>query len=176
MRGENLTEEFNAESNSGSSPHARGKLMLLFVRFRSLGLIPACAGKTEFNRVFAIAHKAHPRMRGENCGLVLAASWGGGLIPACAGKTVGVRVFSIGQWAHPRMRGENLVWCSSTCAAGGSSPHARGKRSENGPGAQRRRLIPACAGKTDQAYAPLLVTRAHPRMRGENTNRISYIG
>ena len=67
MRGENVCLDVLGLWRMGSSPHARGKLLILFIFKSSLGLIPACAGKTWLLDVGAMSGWAHPRMRGENC-------------------------------------------------------------------------------------------------------------
>ena len=72
----------------------------------------------------------------------------GGLIPAHAGKT-----------AHGS---------EPSPPSAGSSPLTRGKRRSVPASPQPPRLIPAHAGKTYSAELYTLVTRAHPRSRGEN--------
>ena len=93
---------------------------------------------------------------------------GFGLIPACAGKTTTVSAGLPRVRAHPRMRGENLIGLGFTHICEGSSPHARGKHRAISRPKPTVRLIPACAGKTWIKSAYEWVTRAHPRMRGEN--------
>ena len=53
----------------------------------------------------------------------------------------------------------------------GSSPLTRGKLPTGRPAGRRRRLIPAHAGKTDSGNRSWIISRAHPRSRGENTER-----
>ena len=94
-----------------------------------------------------------------------------GLIPACAGKTSKTDTERNAQWAHPRMRGENM-WCAPAIRTPtGSSPHARGKLELEEKQLRADRLIPACAGKTARSWIICCLTRAHPRMRGENRRR-----
>ena len=90
MRGERLTSVTRLGGLVGSSPHARGTLMvprgLVFVgRF-----IPACAGNA-FRLVANLSNfPVHPRMRGERVnghGIVIEV---GRFIPACAGNAPGV--------------------------------------------------------------------------------------
>ena len=52
--------------------------------------------------------------------------------------------------------------------SGGSSPRVRGKRSRRVAERAERRLIPACAGKTQVAAIKCSGTEAHPRVCGEN--------
>ena len=152
----------------GSSPRVRGKPACTSSCERSGGLIPACAGKTPSQLVSSSQLTAHPRVCGEN------ATWGwsdvlamgssprvrgklpdvtenvfnGGLIPACAGKTGLQFVVHFVPTAHPRVCGENLEWLEGVTDMPGSSPRVRGKPGARRRGLRIRRLIPACAGKT----------------------------
>ena len=94
---------------------------------------------------------------------------GNGLIPACAGKTMEQENYATLVGAHPRMRGENALVLAVRLRLVGSSPHARGKLSLSCSCLAYSRLIPACAGKTARCCVSRRGGRAHPRMRGENT-------
>ena len=92
----------------GSSPRVRGKLGAVDARLHALGLIPACAGKTEDELSRAECEGAHPRVCGENGFGACSTGIRRGssprvrgkpthrksgypatrLIPACAGKTL----------------------------------------------------------------------------------------
>ena len=65
-RGKNVMCFFAPSAVQGSSPLTRGKLSLLGVVLRSVGLIPAHAGKTGTGKRLSIGMRAHPRSRGEN--------------------------------------------------------------------------------------------------------------
>ena len=91
----------------GSSPLARGTLILIPPPYRSVGLIPARAGNTRWRGRFASGCRAHPRSRGEHIAgfdremveqgssplargtqdRLTFASFASGLIPARAGNT-----------------------------------------------------------------------------------------
>ena len=134
----------------------------------SRGLIPAHAGKTEFEIMNLSPRRAHPRSRGENHikrsgvsqtkgsspltrgkpPLRLRSSAAAGLIPAHAGKTDWRRPELWLHRAHPRSRGENPLVARRPCRARG--------------------LIPAHAGKTPRRVPGHSAQRAHPRSRGEN--------
>ena len=155
------------------------------------GLIPAHAGKTPGGSRTRAARRAHPRSRGENVdsafyqlihegsspltrgkrisGLVI----GGisGLIPAHAGKTQCWRADPHGSEAHPRSRGENAYSKCAGDAQSGSSPLTRGKPANAGDERDRAGLIPAHAGKTQRLPRSRHAARAHPRSRGENSDR-----
>ena len=97
---------------------------------------------------------------------------GGRLIPAWAGKTRGATSNSRGRWAHPRVGGENLGRRCTCHAPRGSSPRGRGKRRVCAPGTGFPGLIPAWAGKTPRPARDQEKVRAHPRVGGENAERV----
>ena len=70
--------------------------------------------------------------------------------------------------AHPRVCGENPATGPGQDAQVGSSPRVRGKHLSVVLAVFCRRLIPACAGKTDHRRQPNGHRRAHPRVCGEN--------
>ena len=108
-----------------------------------------------------------PRVRGKRLaeGEVAGAE---GLIPACAGKTGRPSSTTSAPWAHPRVCGENSPAYSPTAGLVGSSPRVRGKRADRCAGQPRKRLIPACAGKTRRRRGGGPGRTAHPRVCGEN--------
>ena len=132
----------------GSSPRVRGKHPESSRDVATIGLIPACAGKT-FNSVQLIFYAwAHPRVCGENNRLCLHSNRirgssprvrgklqhrrrpprNLGLIPACAGKTGKWLPLLRLRWAHPRVCGENSWGIRPLKRRLGSSPRVRGKR------------------------------------------------
>ena len=176
----------------GSSPLTRGKpYCLLLVRVR-VGLIPAHAGKTRVMVAWSVMRAAHPRSRGENdekwaasdamqgsspltrgkCRQLLGRASIPGLIPAHAGKTTSALTCVSAPRAHPRSRGENGEQDPQCLRRAGSSPLTRGKRRLRQRRPERRRLIPAHAGKTRSRKLEQLSARAHTRSRGENVVRV----
>ena len=90
------------------------------------------------------------------------------LIPAWAGKTCD-RIFDDrAGLAHPRVGGENRVFRVTVIGLSGSSPRGRGKHPRRPRCRPRNRLIPAWAGKTPPTSATCTLTKAHPRVGGEN--------
>ena len=77
-------------------------------------------------------------------------------------------VLDDGSAAHPRSRGENRRGGLYRLWDLGSSPLTRGKRLVDDDVRDRRRLIPAHAGKTPTTSSPPDTRAAHPRSRGEN--------
>ena len=186
--GENPTRKVPYNVCRGSSPRVRGKLHRSAARARSRGLIPACAGKTTSLPTTTRATVAHPRVCGENVPRLSGATVRvgssprvrgkhaetrahfppPGLIPACAGKTVSVTLGPPLTWAHPRVCGENSGSRSDGPGLSGSSPRVRGKPGPFPTWGPKRRLIPACAGKTFLGLFVVLSRAAHPRACGEN--------
>ena len=95
-----------------------------------------------------------------------------GLIPACAGKTVVLGHSSHARRAHPRVCGENSNGGNEAAVELGSSPRVRGKHIRSQRGNASHRLIPACAGKTNQVLIERSHAGAHPRVCGENSWRL----
>ena len=186
--GENCVGVHFCSFVAGSSPRVRGKRGHPPGHRVGAGLIPARAGKTGRPRCCADRRRAHPRVCGENlvrvCKKQLAAGSSPrvrgkprsrhhvvearGLIPACAGKTSVFGLAASSLRAHPRVCGENAQVGHRDLVGDGSSPRVRGKHSRRGGVCRRSRLIPACAGKTANPRCPRAVTRAHPRVCGEN--------
>jgi len=66
MRGEHFCIGLIEHDSSGSSPHARGTQGRVRVGCGGKGIIPACAGNTQFLHLFLEVMRDHPRMRGEH--------------------------------------------------------------------------------------------------------------
>ena len=91
-----------------------------------------------------------------------------GIIPACAGSTpCGGRAHRRGR-DHPRMRGEHIDYEVTPALGDGSSPHARGAQEVLQGDVPRHGISPACAGSTGCWQSLSLLSRDHPRMRGEH--------
>ena len=175
----------------GSSPRGRGKQGEGLPVDRLGGLIPARAGKTLTEPLTPVGLRAHPRAGGENVAVMvsrrsmsgssprgrgklraeLGLTGGPRLIPARAGKTPSPSLSTPPATAHPRAGGENHQPPHAPQTAQGSSPRGRGKPRQDRRAHQRRRLIPARAGKTTGRRAASATDTAHPRAGGENFRR-----
>ena len=71
MRGEHGTIQTAGDVDKGSSPHARGTLVVRPVERVEAGIIPACAGNTARSCYARPSRRDHPRMRGEHCSSTL---------------------------------------------------------------------------------------------------------
>ena len=166
--GENADDDAGDDAVDGSSPRVRGKRLGGGMRWRSLRLIPARAGKTWGWRRGRRRGGAHPRACGENppgategrrptgssprvrgkqCGRCPTLRRCG-LIPARAGKTKPSPSAPANSAAHPRACGENYTPELVMLDEAGSSPRVRGKPSRRSRRRRWPRLIPARAGKT----------------------------
>ena len=189
--GENGVGDAGAAEAAGSSPRVRGKQARGHGDFWLVRLIPACAGKTCVASAIVTPPRAHPRVCGENWVRVVAGRLVEGssprvrgkpgvlrrshrparLIPACAGKTA-LKLQCFWQLgAHPRVCGENALFIGRFLSEAGSSPRVRGKRHQPALQPRPRRLIPACAGKTESTRRVICKSWAHPRVCGENSRR-----
>lgn len=65
MCGEKITLLYALADKEGSPPHVRGKVKLVPERGVTLGITPACAGKSRIRPRTAAAFGDHPRMCGE---------------------------------------------------------------------------------------------------------------
>ena len=186
--GESPWRTMDTCSHAGSSPRVRGKLAEGGDEHVEGRLIPACAGKTSTRGAARRPCRAHPRVCGENTGeyavtfprpgssprvrgkrrIRRGLGRGVRLIPARAGKTSSRTRFPTAGRAHPRVCGENHGASSSEGVLQGSSPRVRGKPIRHRPPPARRRLIPACAGKTLGQHPCVALRPAHPRVCGEN--------
>ena len=72
MRGERKFRDLPGKNVYGSSPHARGTLILHGPQPAPLRFIPACAGNAGISRLIRHSASVHPRMRGER-----ATTWNG---------------------------------------------------------------------------------------------------
>ena len=167
-RGEHLKSSRSWKPQEGSSPLARGTLLILDYQEKTLGLIPARAGNTSHHACSSAWFSgSSPLARGTLWYPVRMAP-GMGLIPARAGNTSGKAPSASTDRAHPRSRGEH---CDSGCRCNseqGSSPLARGTQIflKNPP--PQLGLIPARAGNTTLCWTGRVQKWAHPRSRGEH--------
>mgnify|MGYP000897965664 CR=1 FL=1 len=145
--GENISISRERESQNGTSPRMRGKLMAAKIDIFCKRNIPAYAGKT-----FSCVHARfmgweHPRVCGENLTPVPRMVHNGGTsprmrgkpkpviwwarprrnIPAYAGKTTFHELNFCWKPEHPRVCGENLSFQIAYLLSLGTSPRMRGK-------------------------------------------------
>ena len=113
---------------AGSSPRVRGTQLRVVEDAPCLGIIPACAGNTEFRRMLMISARDHPRVCGEHSSPFQSrfspagssprvrgtleylpdGGWKTGIIPACAGNTCPCSPIRVSSGDHPRVCGEHI--------------------------------------------------------------------
>ena len=188
MRGEDVNELRQLNSNQGSPPHARGRHKRRNLCRKRRRITPACAGKTKRSPRPCARAGDHPRMRGEDAAPASMYSRSAGsppharerrdpitvgfmqwwITPACAGKTQCLTQTCHTKKDHPRMRGEDYHLQLFFNRINGSPPHARGRLRHAYRGGFTYGITPACAGKTaTPPYTPC-ISGDHPRMRGED--------
>ncbi len=188
MCGEHLDAGSEQKPCPGSSPHVRGALLRLLIAATIGGIIPACAGSTQYGSPMPSKIRDHPRMCGEHIvklfaqfvhmgssphvrGALFSPFRGfafAGIIPACAGSTPWRRTAQPPHRDHPRMCGEHLRKLSAPRYSAGSSPHVRGALRCRFQRLNTLGIIPACAGSTTRPSAMTVPPRDHPRMCGEH--------
>ena len=167
MRGEGCTSDARVQYAWETPPHARGRLRVTPISHRHDGNPPACAGKARHAFARFDLKRKHPRMRGEGFHARDREVSCLGNTPACAGKA---RMRSARAWRagkHPRMRGEGVQYHQTLFLILETPPHARGRRGDQWKYDKEARNTPACAGKARPACTGHVLTRKHPRMRGE---------
>ena len=108
-----------------------------------------------------------PLARGKRCGRCRAGRRCRN-IPARAGKTRNLAKKSSASSEHPRSRGENEPIWELMQGQFGTSPLARGKHLVTYSVRASVGNIPARAGKTAGGWVGVVLSREHPRSRGEN--------
>ena len=175
MRGEHYRIGGSVFNDGGSSPHARGALLVVVTCCCYAGIIPACAGSTSASHLPYLEPGDHPRMRGEHYTDAELDQIKQGSSPHARGAPSARRWGTTRRGDHPRMRGEHLMTAFRNPSLVGSSPHARGARRQGGSAGRGYGIIPACAGSTTPSTPGLWPPWDHPRMRGEhNARHIGY--
>ena len=175
----------------GSSPRVRGRREGQIPLPVHVGLIPAGAGQTVFERDPLGVPQAHPRgcgaderevgcaccsegssprVRGRRTELATRGQRPG-LIPAGAGQTHSTASSVTACRAHPRGCGADLQLLQDVTADRGSSPRVRGRLARSRPSQCQCGLIPAGAGQTGRGSGTSGRRWAHPRGCGADRKK-----
>ena len=186
--GENCEISHLCAFSSGSPPRVRGKHLHNTGYTKGQRITPACAGKTTLDSTASTTIRDHPRVCGENVGIIWDYGQGKGspprvrgkqswtvtddgqrrITPACAGKTnICYAVYVLGR-DHPRVCGENSGPLQILHSQRGSPPRVRGKPGDTPRRRLSPRITPACAGKTVRSASSSHSLQDHPRVCGEN--------
>ena len=172
MRGEDLGNAVELSNPHGSPPHARGRRRTARGTTISSRITPACAGKTAKEPGFAAIMRDHPRMRGEDKTFEQIGPAQKGSPPHARGRLGCCVPQSARSRITPACAGKTLRTICNPCTHRGSPPHARGRRLTMVLANVNDGITPACAGKTPKQHAPSNLSWDHPRMRGEDGERI----
>ena len=156
---------------TGSPPRVRGKVFPFNFQAPSLGITPACAGKSRRYSAQQPGAVDHPRVCGEKCGCVCVCVCGW-ITPACAGKSRTISLSSTRSGDHPRVCGEKKATDGQRADLVGSPPRVRGKAIQRNAYTTTARITPACAGKSAFTLDKRHAIQDHPRVCGEKTKKI----
>ena len=161
-----------APERAGSPPPMRGKGCIPSLQFRSTGITPAYAGKSESSLRKAVGVQDHPRLCGEKGRLFPLGSLLVGSPPPMRGKVKsGFSAFEF-YGITPAYAGKSSRRCLPLDRLMGSPPPMRGKVQFWCISMQQNRITPAYAGKRVQHIIYRLRKRDHPRLCGEKTKKI----
>jgi len=167
VRGEQHRAPIEVFGGDGSPPRARGAGHHVHGPGRAVGITPACAGSRASIRFALMAFPDHPRVRGEQLPIALAATFSAGSPPRARGAVLAAaRIGGVCQ-DHPRVRGEQVHGDSLVSRFSGSPPRARGAGAPARRPTRRCWITPACAGSRARSRICPWRTADHPRVRGE---------
>ena len=174
-------------TGAGSSPRVRGTPNATCWIGYPTGIIPACAGNTQYKSLISETNGDHPRVCGEHLPDTITTSKPKGssprvrgtpplrclrvslygIIPACAGNTAWPAVSRGDSWDHPRVCGEHGQPGGHQGGQLGSSPRVRGTQDAARLRPAPSGIIPACAGNTGlQMPRDHFGSGSSPRVRG----------
>ena len=133
----------------------------------TLRITPACAGKRPHLTKRVRVHQDHPRVCVEKAVSCSGSTSAVGITPACAGKSDHLALSHSLPQDHPRVCGEKNSALSSSDSHSGSPPRVRGKGTRRVRRSPRRRITPACAGKSVLPSPEGFGMGDHPRVCGE---------
>ena len=196
LRGEHLVAGLKFVVNMGSPPPTRGTLYRWFSNGKCRRITPAYAGNTQCVNCDCCVLWDHPRLRGEHIktqvdsgspmgsppptrGTLLISHANSAIdriTPAYAGNTRNYCMTTCKAGDHPRLRGEHRLSLHLLQIFLGSPPPTRGTPSELTSSADFPRITPAYAGNTQYNLGEPMSRRDHPRLRGEHSITLIFLG
>ena len=152
----------------GSPPHVRERQTSTIDAMNEIRITPACAGKTLQHVQADGDYWDHPRMCGKDLITLILSTVRCRITPACAGKTSPCLQSAWPSWDHPRMCGKDELHDFLPVSLAGSPPHVRERLDVCMRPPVKKRITPACAGKTRQRGQPVRHGWDHPRMCGKD--------
>ena len=173
MCGEKHPQLLDLARRGGSPPRVRGKDRNFSVSGVSIGITPACAGKSSGTARCRAKTQDHPRVCGEKaptkCGVKkplgspprvrgkvvddYQQDFRTRITPACAGKSLISTPLLLAIGDHPRVCGEKYTHALRMFGNAGSPPRVRGKEYLDFKDEVCIRITPACAGKRKRGSA-----------------------
>ena len=129
-----------------------------------------CGEKHGGNSATQRAPGSPPRVRGE-ARKVHAPMLAGRITPACAGRRIPFLTLNFRGKDHPRVCGEKSFCVIPKSAILGSPPRVRGEEQKKSVTQRKKRITPACAGRSLLRAVAVSVREDHPRVCGE---KVSY--
>ena len=126
----------------------------------------ACGEKPVLSTMLRAASGSPPRVRGE-AQKTLNRVFDARITPACAGRRGFVSFLGAVVSDHPRVCGEKLDRLALRPRLRGSPPRVRGEVKESPLEHGKRRITPACAGRSDADDDLPFPMEDHPRVCGE---------
>ena len=110
MRGEDRLRISHNRPPYGSPPHARGRQHGRPPQVVSVGITPACAGKTPMKGPYEAHEPDHPRMRGEDRHTWSRLASVGGSPPHARGRPIGLEPAEMPPGITPACAGKTSPW------------------------------------------------------------------
>ena len=171
----------------GSPPRVRGEAISSDLITPSVGITPACAGRSFRHELQKVKWEDHPRVCGEKhfdnakkAGMEGSPPRVRGearprgsfsrrprITPACAGRSISITPKRREWKDHPRVCGEKRVHAVVFPVDRGSPPRVRGEAGQTPREAVLCRITPACAGRRSLKKAYAIYEGDHPRVCGE---------
>ena len=168
-RGEHVATPSSRPPTSGSSPLARGTLVLVAASVGHRRFIPARAGNTDRSGARGRPHPVHPRSRGEHGAARIVRVLDLGSSPLARGTPEGGHPERGAERFIPARAGNTRTTPRLTRIDAGSSPLARGTPITEKGVVLLVRFIPARAGNTSWSGIASCAASVHPRSRGEHS-------
>ena len=189
--GEKLIRKFLFPSVEGSPPRVRGEVYAQKPISFTLGITPACAGRSYKKIVGLRDDEDHPRVCGEKLPESTRRTACEGspprvrgedaslgdvprvqrITPACAGRSNPTGAVLRKSRDHPRVCGEKRMKASEHQTYLGSPPRVRGEGPNNNMTRAAFGITPACAGRSRGFARGLFISKDHPRVCGEKSIR-----
>ncbi len=187
MRGDGLVPAVANALQSGSPPHAWGRLVRHDADLQASRFTPTCVGTAGAARARRLPRAVHPHMRGDGHVSARARAqhngspphaWGRRcpktrrtiprrFTPTCVGTATGTLSVTLMYPVHPHMRGDGGAALGHCVPPIGSPPHAWGRPYVDFMVDDLIRFTPTCVGTAGHERESRTAEPVHPHMRGD---------